>query len=81
MRIQACLKCGSLRLDFTPGNGLSAMTRFGVGPVAGIAVCMDCGNMSPPIEFDDEKNYTAFLAHLKKRKANKRNYKKGEPRK
>jgi len=88
MRIRACLRCGSPNLDFTPGDGMAILTRLGVGPVAGIAVCRDCGQLGAPIEFEDEKSYIAFLSHLrrikeskmkkKKTKTRKRSYKKRE---
>ena len=87
MRIRACIRCGSLNLDFTPGDGMAILTRLGVGPVAGVAVCKACGNTSPPIEFENEKDYRAFLSHLKKKegykksRANERVITKVEPRK
>lgn len=68
MRIRACVKCGSLDLDFMPGDGMAALTRFGIGPVAGIAACRNCGNLSAPIEFKNEEDYKKFLVHLKRLK-------------
>lgn len=63
--IRACLRCGDRNLDFTPGDGMMAHTYFGIGPVAGIAICKNCGRRGGPIEFDKEEDYGAFLKHLK----------------
>ena len=59
---------------------MAILTRLGIGPVAGIAVCRDCGQMGAPIEFEDEKSYTAFLSHLRKMKERriKKKTKRGE---
>ncbi len=70
--IRACLSCGSRNLDFTPGNGMVANTYFGIGPVAGIAICKDCGMRGGPIEFEKEEDYEAFLEHLKTLKREQR---------
>lgn len=75
MRIRACVRCGSIRLDFTPGNGQAVLTRIGLGPVAGIALCRDCGNLGGPIEFEDEDEYRRFLEHLKDMKEEYKNNK------
>jgi hypothetical protein len=66
MRIRACIKCGSIYLNFTPGDGSAILTKAGVGPLGGIAMCNKCGTLSAPIEFETEKAYKGFLAHLKK---------------
>lgn len=57
---------------------MAILTRLGVGPVAGIAVCRDCGQMGAPIEFEDEKSYMAFLSHLKRIKERRMKKKKTE---
>ncbi|MFH1447980.1 MAG: hypothetical protein ABIG39_03895 [Candidatus Micrarchaeota archaeon] len=68
MRVRACVSCGSVKLDFTPGNGDAILTRIGVGPLAGVARCKNCGHFGGPIEFDGEKEYKRFLEHLKQKK-------------
>jgi hypothetical protein len=71
------MNCGSIELDFTPGDGLAVLTRLGVGPVAGIAVCKKCQNLAAPIEFESEEEYQRFISHLRKLKAkNKRDARK-----
>ncbi len=67
--ITACMRCGSRNLDFTPGDGMAVFTKLGVGPIGGIAVCKDCGRVGGPIVFGKEKDYRAFLLHLKRLKA------------
>jgi hypothetical protein len=67
MRIRACIRCGSTDLDFTPGESSAVFTKVGMGPMGGVALCRKCQNVSGPIEFGGEKDYKAFVAHLKRR--------------
>jgi hypothetical protein len=73
MKIRACIRCGSLELDFTPGDGSAVLTRIGVGPVGGVALCKDCGYLGGHIEFDSERDYMEFVRHLKKPKEGYKN--------
>lgn len=63
MKIRACLRCGSKRLDIahmcdgiTPGIDWSTM------------VCRDCNWQGIPLEFETEKAYQNFLKGLEKQK-------------
>jgi hypothetical protein len=63
MKIRACLRCGSKRLDIadmcdgiTPGIDWSTM------------VCRDCNWQGMPLEFETENAYQRFLKGLEKQK-------------
>jgi hypothetical protein len=60
IKIKACLKCGSRNLDPTPGGPYAAITNYGIF-LSGYEVCLDCGHIGAPIEFEKEEDYLEFL--------------------
>lgn len=54
--ILGCMKCGSNRLESSPGGAYAAQTELGIsGGVSGQMLCKKCGNLGYPLEFDSEK--------------------------
>lgn len=54
--ILGCMKCGSNRLESSPGGLYAAQTEMGIGGgVGGQMLCKQCGNFGQPLSFDSEK--------------------------
>jgi hypothetical protein len=70
IKIKACFKCGSKNLDPAPGGAYAAMTYYGIF-LSGYEVCMDCGHVGAPIEFEKEEDHLSFLKHLEDLKHSK----------
>jgi hypothetical protein len=66
--VTACPNCGSLELNWL-GKDMIDSAVIGIsGPLSGVYKCDKCGYQGLPLEFDNMKNYLAFMKAKKEGK-------------